>query len=224
MWCCSSHWHHVKAHLTNYIIQNVAYMFGYVSRVLVVVICNFEGLSSKCPNEPKRASRAHFLLWGLFIWFWGERARVWERREWDFDLPNSSIRERNRRGFEASPNHVDSHLLYIHLHSGLLARCWPWFFPARGFHVNSCVYLWFGFYLAILVDWFLSFLILVAFCSSSRCMDEIVIWRIHEFFDMLMMGIDVLVNWSLQVYSLLWSLDSTMFKKLMLWGCFLVGT
>ena len=157
--------------------------------------------------------------------FWGLRG---ERRfeGWGFDLPNPFITDWSQRGFGASPNLVGSHILYLHLHlhSGLLARCCPWFFPTRGFHVNLCVYLRFSIYLAILVDWFLYCLILVPFCSSSWCMDEINIWCIHEFFDMLMMGIDVLVSWYLHVYSLLWSLDNTMFEELMQWCCFVLCT
>ena len=142
-----------------------------------------------------------------------------ERRSkgWDFDLPNPSIREWNRRGCGASPNLVGSHILYLHLHSGLLARHCPWFFPTRGFHVNPYVYLWFSIYLTMLVDWLLSCLLLVLFCSSSCCMVEISIWCTHKFFDMLMMEIDVLVSLSLQVYPTweVWAIPCL--KELILW-------
>ena len=139
-------------------------------------------------------------IWLLFLPLLGLRGRESRSDGWGFDIQNPSIREWNRRGFGASPNLIGSHILYLHLHSGLLARRPPWFFSARGFHVNPYFYLWFGIYLAILVDWLLSCLLLVPFCSSSCCMVEIGIRCMHEFFDMLMMGIDMLVSWFLQVY------------------------
>ena len=152
----------------------------------------------------------------------GERRSKW----WDFDLPNPFITNWSQRGFGASPNLVGSHILYLHLHlhSGLLARCCPWFFPTRGFHVNPCVYLRFSIYLAILVDWLLSCFLLVPFCSSSCCMVEIGIRCMHEFFDMLMMGINMLVSWFLQVYPT-WKVWTTpCLKELILWGCFKICT
>ena len=84
--------------------------------------------------------------------------------------------------------------MYLHLFNGLLARYCPCFLcPAWGFQANLDVYTWFGIYLVIFVDWFLSCLLLVSFCSRSWCLVEIDIWDIHKFFGRLMMGIDMLV-------------------------------
>jgi hypothetical protein len=52
-------------------------------------------------------------------------------------------------------------------------------------------------------------------------MDEIDIWGTHGSFDILM-GIDELVGWSLQLYSLVWILDSTMFEELIYYGVVLL--
>jgi hypothetical protein len=64
------------------------------------------------------------------------------------------------REFRASPLFVVSH----HVSSSswwIACSSTPVIFPAKGFHVNPCVYLWFNIYLAILVNWFLSCLLLV---------------------------------------------------------------
>ena len=197
-----------------------------MSRDSFVIFFNFKGLLQGGQISPNREPEIPFSVCGLFFLFWGLRGGERRFEGWGFDLPNPFITDWSQRGFGASPNLVGSHILYLHLHlhSGLLARCCPWFFPTRGFHVNPCVYLRFSIYLAILVDWFLYCLLLVPFCSSSWCMDGIGILCIHEFFDMFMMGIDVLVSWYLHVYSLLWSLDNIMFEELMQWGCFVLCT
>ena len=124
-------------------------------------------------------------LYVLVLPFW-LGLREGERRfeGWGFDLLNPSIREWTQRGFGASPNLVGSHFLYFH--SGLLAHRRLWFFPARGFHINLSVYLWFDIYIAILVDRFLSCLLLVPFCPSSWCMlnwhmrHTCVLWYVND--------------------------------------------
>jgi hypothetical protein len=45
-----------EAHLSSYIVQNVAYMFEWVSRDFFVSTYNFGGSSTKCPNQPQRAT------------------------------------------------------------------------------------------------------------------------------------------------------------------------
>ena len=114
-----------------------------------------------------------FELWGslckaAFIWLfltrdWTERVRVLFFPFGGWDGERGDVRgealiyqiypmESEIGGdLEPHPTLLALTSCIFHLHGELLARRHPWFFSARGFHVNPFVYLWYGIILPYLL-------------------------------------------------------------------------